>query len=155
MTLPEIVPGPIPPEMMTILAWAVAVPSLLLVAVIDCRRLEIDPWLCAVAVLAGAVLADPSSPWADGLLGSALALALNLLILRIRPASMGLGDLYLYAACGFLVGATGLTAWVLLHAAAAAALILVMSRRRRRRVRRTTVPAAVTACPAAILVMLA
>ena len=73
---------------------------------------------------------------------------------RIQLASMGFGDLCLYAACEFLVAATGLTVGVLLHAEVAGALILIMSRRRRRRAQ-TSVSAAVTACPATILVMLA
>ena len=136
------------------IAWVLVVPSLLFIAVIDCRRLEIDPWLTAIAGIAGAVLADPDSAWVDGLLGAASAMAFSLVIRARRPSSMGMGDLYLYAMCGFLVGVTGLTAWAILHAAAAMFLALPRAIRRRRRVFRTGMPAAVTACPAALLVML-
>ena len=146
MSLASIIPPPPPPEL--------AVPSLLLIALIDCRRLEIDPWLCAIAAISGGILAAPDSPWADGLLGAAVALSGSLAIRARRPSSMGLGDLYLYAICGFLVGASGLAAWAALHAVAALLLALPRAVRRRRRLHRTGMPAAATACPSVVLVML-
>ncbi len=142
------------PAPAALLAWIALIPALALIAAIDCRRLVIDPWLCAVAALAGCVIADPASARADGLLGGAYALALGVAIRHIRPGAIGLGDLYLYCLCGFLTGFTALPVWWALHVSGMACLTLVSSIRRRRKFRRTMVPAAVSACPATILAML-
>ena len=149
-----IIPPAPAPELAVMIAWALVVPALLFIAVIDCRRLEIDPWLTAIAVMAGAVLTDPASSWADGLLGGASVMAFSLVIRSLRSSSMGLGDLYLYGMCGFLVGISGLAAWAFLHALAAMLLAWRRSRRLGRPLLRTGMPAAVSACPTALLVML-
>ena len=73
---------------------------------------------------------------------------------RWRQNALGDGDLYLYAMCGFLVGLSGLAPWALLHALAAMIIAIPRARRKRRSMLRTGMPAAVTACPAALLVML-
>ena len=150
----NVIPPPPAPELAIIMSWLLLLPALLAVAVIDCRRLEINPHLVAIATIAGAVLAAPSGPWVDGLLGSAWVLAAALLLRRWRQGALGDGDLYLYAMCGFLTGLSGLAAWALLHALAAMIIAMPRARRRRRSVMRTGMPAAVTACPAALLVML-
>ncbi len=141
------------PDLAVVLAWFLLVPSLGLIGLIDCRRLEIDPWLCALAALAGSVLAVPASPMADRFLGAGLALGFALAWQHLRPASFGLGDRYLYMLCGFLAGAGGLMVWAFLHALAAILLALPRARRKGRPLLRTGMPAAVSACPAVLVVL--
>ena len=152
--LPLTAAAPLPEPLMRVLGAGAAGAALAGIAWIDLRRWEIDPWLCGLAVLAGALLAELDGTWADALTGAVLGQGAALLIRAWRPGAAGLGDVQLYALCGFLVGGSGFIAWALCNSAASLACTACLAVRRGRKLGRCAIPAAVPACPTAAAVML-
>ncbi len=94
--------------------WSAVLFIFLLIALIDMRHCVIPDQLNIALVLAGAILIGVSGltdwlVWKDHLLGAAIGLVIfSLIILLTSGRGMGVGDLKLAAALGFLFGWQGI-----------------------------------------------